>query len=163
MDVQLNTGNLTLATATDELMRFADQLADDFRSQVVAVIEQFVESEPTPQKTLDLENTLHDRFRELGRRTMAWAVNQLEPEIEQMPGTISHKGKSYRRLSEKTQRSNILTRFGKISLERARYRRGRAGRTIFPLEMLLGIEKGFTPSAADRVGKQFAACGSSQG
>jgi hypothetical protein len=94
--------------ATDELMRFADQLADDFRSQVVAVIEQFVESEPTPQKTLDLENTLHDRFRELGRRTMAWAVNQLEPDIEQMPGAISHKGKSYRRLPEKTQRWNEL-------------------------------------------------------
>lgn len=163
MDVQLNTGNLTLATATDELMRFAEQLADDFRSQVVAVIEQFVESEPTPQKTLDLENTLHDHLRESGRLVMSWLFSQLEPDNEQMPGTISHKGKSYRRLADKTPHSDILTRFGKISLFRARYRRGRAGRTIFPLEILLGIEKGFTPSAADRVGKQFAACGSSQG
>ena len=61
------------------------------------------------------------------------------------------------------QPSDVLTRFGKISLIRARYRRGRSGRTIFPLEILLGIENGFTPAAADRVGKQFAATGSSQG
>jgi len=59
--------------------------------------------------------------------------------------------------------SGILSRFGKVSLIRARYRRGRRGRTIFPLEILLGIEAGFTPAAASRVGQQFAACGSSQG
>lgn len=32
----------------------------------------------------------------------------------------------------------------------------------FPLEILLGLENGFTPAAASRVG-QHAACGSSQG
>jgi hypothetical protein len=110
-----------------------------------------------------LENTLFDHLRESGRRVMSWLVNQLEPETEEMPGVISHKGKPYRRLADKTQHSDILTRFGKISLFRAPYRRGRRGKVIFPLEILLGIEKGFTPAAADRVGKQFAACGSSQG
>lgn len=41
-------------------------------------------------------------------------------------------------------------------------RLGHSGRTIFPLEILLGIEGEFTPAAATRIGKQFAACGSSQ-
>ena len=40
---------------------------------------------------------------------------------------------------------------------------GRAGRTIFPLELLLGIQQGVTPAAASRIGKQFATCGSSRG
>lgn len=44
-----------------------------------------------------------------------------------------------------------------------RYRRGRRGATLFPLEILLGIEDGFTPAAVSRVDRQFAACGSSQG
>jgi hypothetical protein len=76
---------------------------------------------------------------------------------------VSYRGKSHRRLQGTTLRRDILTRFGKVSLSRARYRRGRRGRTIFPLEILLGIEDGFTPAAASRVGQQFAACGSSQG
>lgn len=66
-------------------------------------------------------------------------------------------------MAEKTKRSDILTRFGKITLQRACYRRGRAGQTIFPLESILGIENGFTPAAADRIGQQFAQTGSSQG
>ncbi|WP_182871478.1 hypothetical protein [Stieleria mannarensis] len=80
-----------------------------------------------------------------------------------MPGTVSFRDRSHRRLPDKTLRPDIVTRFGKISLERARYRRGRAGKVIFPMEILLGIENGFTPAAADRIGKQFATCGSSQG
>jgi hypothetical protein len=75
----------------------------------------------------------------------------------------SHRGKSHRRMPGKTPRRDIVTRFGKITLFRARYRRGRAGRTLFPLELLLGIEDGFTLAAATRIGKQFATCGSSQG
>jgi len=80
-----------------------------------------------------------------------------------MPGAVSHREQLHRRLPDKTIRENIITRFGRITLTRARFRHGRAGRTIFPLEILLGIENGFTPAAADRVGRQFTACGSSQG
>lgn len=80
-----------------------------------------------------------------------------------MPGTVNRKGQTHRRLAEKTLRSDILTRFGGISLLRGRYRRGRSGPTIFPLEMLLGIEDGGRPAATERIGKQFADAGSSQG
>ncbi len=57
----------------------------------------------------------------------------------------------------------MVTCFGNIELSRARYRQGRDGKTIFPLELLLGIEAGFTPAAANMIGKQFATSGSSQG
>jgi hypothetical protein len=163
MDVQVTPGSLAGAIADEEITRFVDQTADLFRTQAEAVVKDFVKSEPTAQRTLNLENTLHDCLRELGRLVVDWLFAQLEPDTERMPGKIAYQGKSYRRLADKSLRSDILTRFGKISLVRARYRRGRAGRMIFPLEIVLGIENGFTPAAADRVGKQFAACGSSQG
>ncbi len=94
---------------------------------------------------------------------LQWTFGQLEPEVQELPGAVHHREESYRRLAEKTPRADIVTRFGKISILRTPYRRGRAGRTIFPLEISLGIENGFTPAVASRIGKQFAACGSSQG
>ncbi|MEX1027877.1 MAG: hypothetical protein WD049_07710, partial [Candidatus Paceibacterota bacterium] len=138
-------------------------MARDFEQQAALLIKEFAGSPPTPQQAHSIENQLEERLCELGRRLIEWLFSQLEPVIEEMPGTVSHREKSHRRLPDKTLRLDIVTRFGKISLRRARYRRGRAGRTIFPLEIALGIEDGFTPAAADRVGKQFASCGSSQG
>jgi len=42
------------------------------------------------------------------------ALSQIEPPIEQMPGTIVHRGKSHRRLADKSRRADVVTRFGKI-------------------------------------------------
>jgi hypothetical protein len=163
MDVKVNAGCLTRAIADCEITSQIIELTDAFRRHATAMIKRFADDPPTPQKTNDLENRLHEQLRELGRRLIEWIVSQLEPEVEDMPGTVSHREQTHRRLPDKTLRSDLLTRFGKISLRRARYRRGRSGRTIFPLEISLGIEDGFTPAAATRIGKQFAACGSSQG
>ena len=58
--------------------------------------------------------------------------------------------------------SEYPSRFGNITLVRARYRRGRRGKVIAPLEKALGIECGATPGAMDLVGRQVAAAGSSQ-
>lgn len=163
MDVKANAGRLTLAIATDENCHLFEPIVDALRRQIVTVMERFTQSSPTPRKTLDLEDTLYDCLREAGRELIQCLFSRLEPAIEQMPGTIAHRDKSHRRLADKSPRADVLTRFGKVLIVRSRYRRGRSGKTIFPLEMLLGIEDGFTPSAADRVGKQFAATGSSQG
>lgn len=163
MDVQLNAGTLVRAIATGEVSQAVDQLTEEFKRSVTDVVEQFLGDEPTPAKTNKLENELFSQLRGLGREIVQWLFSNLEPELEEMPGTLKHRGKNHRRLAEKSMRTDILTRFGKVSLLRARYRRGRAGRLIFPLEMLLGIENGFSPAAADRVGKQFAQAGSSQG
>lgn len=163
MEVQLNTGSLTQAIADCEIARVINNLTESFRQQAISLVKTFVHNSPTPQNTNDLENQLFENLREQGRQLIQWVFSQLEPELEDMPATVTHRKSSHRRLADKTSRKDILTRFGKISLQRARYRRGRSGRTIFPLEILLGIENGFTPAVATRIGKQFAACGSSQG
>lgn len=163
MDVQVTAGCLVHAIAADAVSQAVQKATDEFQEMATRLLTEFASSSPTPQKTLNLENELYDQLRQLGQRLIQWAFSQLEPDTEQMPGTVKHQGKTYRRLADKTQRSDVVTRFGKITLVRGRYRRGRSGKTIFPLEMLLGIEDGFTPAAADRIGKQFAETGSSQG
>ncbi|TWU40384.1 hypothetical protein Poly51_63980 [Rubripirellula tenax] len=163
MDVKGNVGRLTRAIADSEIQSLLDQATGTFRQQAAELIEQFAGDPPTAQKTNDLENNLYEQLRQLGCRLIQAIFSLLQPEPQDTPGTVSFRGKSHRRIRGTTIRRDILTRFGKISLIRARYRRGRRGRTIFPLEILLGIEDGCTPAAASRVGQQFAACGSSQG
>lgn len=163
MDVKVNAGCLAHAIALRQIASAADEMVAEFRQQVIDLLAGFLDGRPNPEKTNDLENNLFERLRELGRQLIAWCLDQVEPDVQDMPGTVSLRGKSHRRMRDKTLRRDIVTRFGKVALSRARYRRGRAGRTVFPLEMLLGIEDGFTPAAATRIGKQFAACGSSQG
>jgi len=163
MDVQVTSGELVCAIAVGEIPDAIDQIGEVLRQRVSGLIVQFVQAGPSPERTLDLENVLADCLQKFGRDVLQWLTSVLEPELEQMPKAVTHGKQKYRRLSQKTHRSNVLTRFGNVSLVRACYRRGRSGRTIFPQEILLGIEHGFTPAAADRVGKQFAATGSSQG
>jgi len=163
MDVKVNAGSLAQTIAFRQITSATNEIVEESRGQIIDLIASFLDGLPNAEKTHDLENNLYERLRELGRRLIAWCFGQVEPDVQEMPGTVSHRGKSHRRMPEKTPRRNIVTRFGKITLSRARYRHRRAGRTIFPLEILLGIEDGFTPAAATRIGKQFATCGSSQG
>ncbi len=163
MDVKDNVGSLTRAIAEPEIQSMLDEATSAFRQRTSELIRQFAGDPPTAHKSNDLENDLYGQLRELGRRLIQAIFSLLQPRPEDMPGTVSHRGRSHRRLQGMSLRSDILTRFGKVSLMRARYRRGRGGRTIFPLEILLGVEDGFTPAAASRIGTQFAACGSSQG
>ena len=163
MDAKLNVGCLTKAIPTDQIDQFLSQILEPLKSELVEMLEQFAAHEPTPAGTLQAENALADRLRTIGREIVAWLFSQIEPPVEQMPGTIVHRGESHRRLADKAPRTDVVTRFGKISLIRARYRRGRSGKTVFPLEILLGIEDGVTPAAATRIGKAFAATGSTQG
>lgn len=163
MDVQVKAGRLVYAIAGHDISQAVRQATGECQELVIGLLSDFASSAPTAERTLELENALHERLRLLGLRLVEWLFSRLEPDTEEMPGTVKHQGKTYRRLAEKTKRADVLTRFGKMVLVRASYRRGRSGRTIFPLESLLGIENGFTPAAADRIGQQFAACGSSQG
>ncbi len=107
--------------------------------------------------------SLGRKCQRISSRDPAGLVANLESELEDIPGAIKHKGKSFRRLAEKTDRSSVVTCFGNVEFNRARYRQGSDGKTIFPLELLLGIEAGFTPTAANKIGKQFATSGISQG
>lgn len=163
MDAQVKAGSLVRTIAKREISRSVTEFTADLACEVVELIRDFLSGGVSASSTFAMENSLANSVRELARKVMEWLVSSLEPEIEQMPGTVKHSGKSFRRLPDKTQRSKIVTLFGKISFSRARYRKGRDGKTIFPIELLLGLENGFTPAAANLVGQQFATSGSTQG
>jgi len=101
MDIDVNFGSLTNAISTDKIDQFVTEVIDDLRHQVVTVMEQFTQSDPTPQRTLHLENTLYDFLRETGRKAIEQLFSRLEPGIQQLPATITHRVNSHRRLAEK--------------------------------------------------------------
>lgn len=127
------------------------------------LLEQVSQKGLTPESAYDMEVRLDAMLRSLGREIVQWFYQALEPDaVEAFPGTLVYRDQRFRRMSDKTKHDRILTRFGNISLTRARYRRGRSGRIIAPLEIALGIMQGFTPAAADWIGRQLAAPGASQ-
>ena len=117
----------------------------------------------TPESTHTFECSVETIVREFARCFMQWSLGSLESETTAtMPPTIFYRDDSYRRLPDKTKHSNILTRFGDITLQRTIYRRGSRGKVIAPLEKILGIECGATPGVRDFIGRQVAAAGASQ-
>ena len=87
-------------------------------------------------------------------RFSKWRFNALEPrKVEAMPQQVERFGQKYQRLRTKTDHASVLTRFGNITLTRATSQRGSRGRTIAPLEIILGILRGATPGAQDLVGR----------
>jgi hypothetical protein len=154
---------LEQATSTNELENFVGPLCEQFQAKVVELMHRFANGQASPLAMFELEQELSAFGLELNRCVLNALLNRMEiSEIDQMPGTLHHGSKVYRRLSEKTNHSNILTLFGTIELTRATYRQGREGKTIAPLEKALGIENGATPAALDLVGREMAATGASQ-
>jgi hypothetical protein len=120
----------------------------------VRLIDQFLQNEPTPQKTMAFELDLNALLRDVGRRIMAWVLNHMEPEADnEAPSRVPFKGHLYRR-RRKHPRS-LATLFGPVTLWRRLYEPlGRGGRSIHPLELRLGVEAGLaTPALAERVGR----------
>jgi hypothetical protein len=120
----------------------------------VRLIDQFLQDDPTPQKTMAFEGELSALLREVGRRIMAWALNRLEPEDDQeAPARVEFEGHLYRRRRQYPR--SVATLFGPVEIRRRLYEpleRGR--RAIHPLELCLGIEAGLaTPALAERVGR----------
>ncbi len=163
MDAQVKAGSLVRTIAEKEISNSVTEFAAELTSKVVELVRDFVSGAVSAARMFTLENRLANCVREFARKVIGWLVASLEPEIERMPGTVKHNGKNFRRLAAKSLRSNIVTSFGEISFQRARYRKGRDGKLLFPLEQLLGIEHGFTPAVANLIGRQFATAGSTQG
>jgi len=118
MEVQVNAGQLVRAIAGQEISEVVERIAKKFGGSVTQLIEQFVQTAPSAKGTLELENSLFVFLLNAGRELMQWLFDSLEPELEQMPGSVQHRGASYRRLAEKTRRADVLTRFGKVELIR---------------------------------------------
>ena len=64
----------------------------------VRLIDQFVQDEPTPKKMMTFEHELSVLLREVGRRIMAWTLNQMEPaNDDEAPSRVQFEGRLYRR------------------------------------------------------------------
>ncbi len=145
------TPTKTLLTTTFEslVMQLSGSLARGAR-----LIDQFVQSEPTPQNTMAFELELSALLREVGRRIMAWTLNHLEPDIDtEAAPRIEFEGRLYRR--RRRHPRSVGTLFGTVTLWRRLYEpMGHRGRSIHPLELRLGLEAGLaTPALAERVGR----------
>lgn len=160
--MQCTLGTLIRAITGSEISKQVAREIQCLESKVRQLLVDFTQSNVSAGTVFELESQLEHLVRQFGLRIVQWIFGTLEPKLREMPKTIEYSGISFRRISDKTTRKDILTRFGKVELTRARYRQGRDGETIFPIEMLLGIERGFTPAAADMAGKLFASTGSSQ-
>jgi hypothetical protein len=145
------TPTKVLLTTTFEplVMQLSGSLARGVR-----LIEHFLQAEPTPQTTMAFELGLNALLRDVGRRIMAWALNHIDPEAaNEAPARVQYKGHLYRR---RRQHPRLLaTLFGPVTLWRRLYEPlGRAGRSLHPLELQLGVEAGVaTPALAERVGR----------
>ena len=164
MDGQFTAGALVCAIPKLPMDDWLMKRLAELRQQLAEVTARLLKPGMRPQDAHEFEQNLEVLVRELARSFEQWCFNSLEPQkVEAMPQQVEHLGQKYRRLKNKTRHASVLTRFGNITLTRATYRRGSRGRTIAPLEIILGIECGATPGAQDLVGRQVATAGSSQG
>lgn len=131
--------------------------------EVARLIRQFRAAGPTPESTARFEQQLQRLAREVCREVVAWVYNHLEPDDPtQLPAQLGWQREWYRRRVKSANRA-LDTLFGTITLWRYRYEALEAGlRSIFPLEIRLGVEAGrATPALAERVGR-YAAEGTQQ-
>src|SRR4029450_2907691 len=85
----------TLLTTTFQslVMQLSGLLAQGTR-----LLARFLNAEPTPATTMAFERALSRLLREVGRRSMAWALNRLAPEAdEEPPSGVMCEGRLYRR------------------------------------------------------------------
>ena len=143
----------TLLTTTFEplVMQLSSSVARGAR-----IINQFVQAAPTPEATMAFELELDTLLRGVGRRIMAWTLNQVEPEADaEAPARLEYNGYLYRRRRQPPR--SVAPLFGPVTLRRRLYERlGRSGsgRSVHPLELGLGLEAGLaTPALAERVGR----------
>ncbi len=152
----------------DQRTRKAQQLVDDALEKVrqpltVAVI-TFFEQPLSPTSLMTLEVTLLGLVRLIGRHLLESVLNACEPaQPHLLPNNVWFECGGYRRRNEKTARQNVASRFGDLILHRRGYRSWQSGDgSIFPLEMLLGLNHSATPALVDWIGRNMAAAGSNQ-
>lgn len=118
-------------------------------------VHAFRQQTPTPAATWEFEAKLEKGLCEVGRILLEHEFNRIEPEaLADCPVRLRLAGEEYKRRPKST--NTIGTLFGPIQLHRYLYEPLERGeKSIFPLEMQLGIEAGLaTPALAERVGLQ---------
>lgn len=147
-----------------EAERLVDSVFDRARQPLIDTLVFFFEQQVSPLALMALEIALLGLVRELGRQLLEGVLNLCEPgRAEEMPKDIWFECGGYRRRNQKTANRHLASRFGDIVLHRYGYRSWQAGDgSIFPLEMLLGLNHSATPALVDWIGRQIATAGSNQ-
>lgn len=158
--MKVSPSDVVNATPKSQVEEIVRGITSPLRAVLIEMVSSFAGG-PTPGNALKLEQALFSALLDTGRELIEQLFNSLEKSPAKQPATVRHGEQNYRRIEGETVRE-VVTRFGKIRLSRSRYRQGRRGKLIFPLELTLGLQQGFTPAAASLVGQQFAATGSTQ-
>lgn len=140
------------------------EVVEPILQRVQQVVEQFRQERLTPTAMHRFEQQLQEEIRQIGRATIEWTCNQLEPAAADLAKHVWFENNEYTRLNAKTPQQ-VWTRFGQIRLRRVGYRpTDKSGdATLFPLAMSLGLVHGATPALAERAAHLMGASGMTQG
>jgi len=124
---------------------------------LLELVRGFWRQAPTPERVLEFEIAIGEQTREMDRVLLEGEYNRIEPKaVEDCPVRLKLAGEEYKRRPKSP--NSIATLFGSITLHRYLYEALEPGeRSIFPLEMALGIEAGLaTPALTEWLGRQVA-------
>jgi hypothetical protein len=138
-----------VATAVGERCQELAERSLPWLEKVVRLVEGFLGQPLSPTAMYQFELALRDLVQRLGRMTLEWTVNQLEP--EELPAHVTLDGEGYR-LRPKSPRRSLDSLFGPLRLWRYRYEALTPGEpSRFPLEERLGIAaRRALPALAER-------------
>lgn len=147
-----------------EAQRLVDGVLDRARQPLIDAVVFFFEQQISPLALMAFEIALLGLVRELGRQLLEGVLNACKPSRpDEIPKDVWFECGGYRRRNKKTPNRHLASRFGDIVLHRYGYRSWQAGDgSIFPLEMLLGLNHSATPALVDWIGRQIATAGSNQ-
>ena len=163
----LNAWGLDHATDKQRVQkaeRLVDAVLGRVRQPLIDAVVVFFETEIGPLALLAFEFALLGLVREMGRQLLELVLNACEPsQPDKLPKDLFFECGGYRRRNEKTPNRHLASRFGDIVLHRYGYRSWQVGDgSIFPLEMLLGLNHSATPALVDWIGRHIATAGSNQ-
>ena len=163
----LNAWGLDHATdkqRVQEAERLVDAVLGRVRQPLIDAVVVFFETQIGPLALMAFEIALLGLVREMGRQLLELVLNACEPgQPDKLPKDLFFECGGYRRRNEKTANRHVASRFGDIVLHRYGYRSWQAGDgSIFPLEMLLGLNHSATPALVDWIGRHIATAGSNQ-
>jgi hypothetical protein len=109
------------------------------KAKVLGLMSTFAQ-QVSPASTLDLEQDLFSNLLSFANGLVSKLFHLLEAAPDQQPTHVRYRDQNYRRLNDRTPRQ-IVTRFGKITLQRSRYRRGHKSKPelFTPTGVWLGI------------------------
>jgi hypothetical protein len=154
----------TDADQTTDTSPTLDDTLDSATQRVRELVEGFRRGPVSPSSTAQFERDLQKALREMGRLTVAWTYNHVEPaDLQTLPPQVRFEGSSYRRLYKKTPQA-VSSLFGAITVRRLGYRAtpDQGEPVLFPLCRSLGMVQGTTPALLERLAHYLAENGATQ-